>query len=441
MGFNPSDKQAAFCNYLGSSERGLHVLGQGAQGGGKSSCVIRGWATWLSVDCPPGQKHICTYADERQGKWELGEMLREWSEETGLKVDLKAQVWLTESLQGEWQKVLPMPYGKALADPKFLNWNLASIFVDEAVNMPQGTRKNLISRLRAIENPLAVWCYNPVDNNNFKKEVHDPVERGDMTGRIFVFKLTDNPALPPGYREMQEFNYPSGADRTRMIEGEWAANPSQVYADRFTEWTEINTKGRIRPKPEGDPLWWAAGVDPDDGSGTTAAILFGRWPYVTPEQPGGVWACEEWGNVQADNKMDGIEKSLEIVKQFTTDRSVASWVIDAAGGDMIPEIAKMAQGTVLTSGRPPLSVVDSIKHVQRFFNNGWLWIDPKCTETIAEGSDYRNPEDGNKYGDVKPVKANDHYMDALRYLLSKTAPLSQPVQTPMVPAPAYRRAA
>ena len=343
-------------------------------------------------------------------------------------------------MRGEWQKIFPMPYGKSLADAKFLNWNLASIFVDEAVNLPAGSRKNLISRLRAVHKTLAVWCYNPIDNNNFKKEVHDPVMRGEISGEVFVFKLSDNPSLSPEYRIMQEFNYPSGAERTRMIDGEWAANEGLVYPNRFTVWTDINTKGRIRPKPDGDPMWYAAGIDPDDGSGTTAATLFGRW-LPTNSSPGGVWAIEEWRNVQSDTKMDGIEKAAGIVEQFTEGRSISSWVIDVAGGDIIPELAKMVQGTVLTSGRPPLKVVDSIKHVQRFFNNEWLWIDPACAYTIEEGLEYRYPDDGNKYGEVKPIKAKDHFMDDMRYLLSKTSPLASAPSAPMAPSPARRVAA
>ena len=156
-------------------------------------------------------------------------MLYEWSRETGLRVKLTASRWYVESLSGEDQVVVPMPYGKAIADPKFLSWNLASIFVDEANNMPAGSRKNLISRLRAIENPKAIWCYNPIDKNNFKKELYDPIVSGAMEGNVWVFKPSDNPSLPHGYIEMQEWNYPSRADRVRMLEGEWSAMEGLVY--------------------------------------------------------------------------------------------------------------------------------------------------------------------------------------------------------------------
>ena len=46
--------------------------------------------------------------------------------------------------------------------------------------MPEGSRRNLISRLRAGDMLRAVWCYNPIDLNNFKRGVHDPVSGWDV---------------------------------------------------------------------------------------------------------------------------------------------------------------------------------------------------------------------------------------------------------------------
>ena len=95
---------------------------------------------------------------------------------------------------------------------------------------------------------------------------------------------------------------------------------------------------------------------------------------------------------------------------------------------------------MITSGRPPLPVVPSINHVRRFFNNEWLWIDPGCVDLIEEGTKYHYEEGGHdKYGDIKPVKENDHGLDALRYILSQTPPLSIPKpEARIMPSPARR---
>ena len=91
----------------------------------------------MAAECPPNKRHVATYALDAQGKIEIAGMMRDWADETGLRVKLQAREWQVESLHGPAHRIIPMPYGKALADAKFLNWNLASIFVDEAPSMPR----------------------------------------------------------------------------------------------------------------------------------------------------------------------------------------------------------------------------------------------------------------------------------------------------------------
>lgn len=418
--FVPSAKQAKLCRDVLAPGRPLHFMVQGAQGSGKTSLAIRAWAADLATVCPPGQRHIVTYADERQGKHELGKMLREFSLETGIRTTLQAKVWYIESLLGERQTVLPISYGKGYDEAKFLNWNLASIFVDEAVNMPHHSRQNLISRLRAVPNPLAIWCYNPKDKNKFKASLYDPIADGLLAGNLYEFALVDNPGLPEGYVEMQMANYPDEADRIAMVLGKWAAREGPVYRKRFTDWSEHNPEGRVREAPVGiPPLWYIVGVDPCDvpgGGGTTAATLLACYPE-TLDNPMGVWQVGEYYWKQSEGYMDGLQSARAIVDDFER-YSPKLWVVDQAGGDMAPDIAKMVGGEVKSSGRPALPVVESINHVKRFFNNGWLWLDPRCENTIAEGQAYHYPEDAeDKYGDLKPVKDYDHALDAMRYAL------------------------
>ena len=63
------------------------------------------------------------------------------------------------------------------------------------------------------------------------------------------------------------------------------------------------------------------------------------------------------------------------------------WVIDQAGRDMIPLLSERVAGKVVlsTQGGSPLRVGPSIKKVQRFFDSGWLWIDPKLGASPRRG--------------------------------------------------------
>ena len=151
--------------------------------------------------------------------------------------------------------------------------------------MAQQLRQRLISRLRSIPQPRAMWSYNPDDANGFKEQLFDPVERGDLSGEIWKFKMSDNPSLPVGYMDMMLGNYPLTHERARYIDGEWATAVGAVYPFRHL-YTELNAEGRVTPPPTGEPLMYIAGVD-WAASTVTCALLLGRWRE-------GWWVVDEW---------------------------------------------------------------------------------------------------------------------------------------------------
>lgn len=65
------------------------------------------------------------------------------------------------------------------------------------------------------------------------------------------------------------------------------------------------------------------------------------------------------------------------------------------------------------------NVTDGIREVTTALAGG-MTIDPSCVHTIAEYESYQYP-DGTKREDDKPVKQNDHAMDAVRYALQGLA--------------------
>ena len=60
--------------------------------------------------------------------------------------------------------------------------------------------------------------------------------------------------------------------------------------------TTSTRQGRVRSRPAGDPLWYAAGVDPDDGSGVTAGVLGARYRE-------GMWLVDEYRNDRRTNRL------------------------------------------------------------------------------------------------------------------------------------------
>jgi PBSX family phage terminase large subunit len=82
-------------------------------------------------------------------------------------------------------------------------------------------------------------------------------------------------------------------------------------------------------------------------------------------------------------------------------------------------------------------IVAGIDHVRELFKQGRIHIHPDCKNLIMELETYRYPDkkpDNNEA--EKPVKENDHLLDALRYALFT----NQPIIKKYDPTPSYFRA-
>ena len=67
-------------------------------------------------------------------------------------------------------------------------------------------------------------------------------------------------------------------------------------------------------------------------------------------------------------------------------------------------------------------VLEGIGRVTDVLAHGFT-IDPSCVNTIAEFESYRYPEGGKQDHIDKPLKENDHALDALRYaIMGEAAP-------------------
>ena len=412
MPFRPSDKQAALARF--PSRDVLHILVQGAMGAGKTVACVPAWLSWMAFSCPPRERHVMAFPDKRQGRYELGDIAREWADDTGLRVRLGVESWEIESAHGAPHTVLPLPFGTGGTSAKWKNWNLASIYVDEAPELPVESRKRLISRLRSIPNPRAIWSYNPDDMNGFKAELFDPVEGGELSGEIWKFRMSDNPGLPAGYLEMMLANYPLAHERARYIDGEWAIAHGAVYPFRHLA-MELNVEGRVTPPPVGEPLMYITGVD-WAVSTVTCALLLGRWRE-------GWWVTDEWRHDGARRgEMPTPRQAREMHEHLTAHgtRSIRQWTVDRTAADLLVALAEVAAGEVVPSHGETL---DTVRSTARHFDAHNLHISPTCHHTIHSVEQHRWPVTASYYGTPKPLKdGSEHEAEALRYALCRVAP-------------------
>lgn len=73
-------------------------------------------------------------------------------------------------------------------------------------------------------------------------------------------------------------------------------------------------------------------------------------------------------------------------------------------------------------------IIAGVDHLRELFKQGRIHIHPDCKNLIYELETYRYPEKKpDKNEEEKPVKENDHALDALRYALYTNKPIIEPV--------------
>ena len=86
-------------------------------------------------------------------------------------------------------------------------------------------------------------------------------------------------------------------------------------------------------------------------------------------------------------------------------------IVDPSAASFIVELRK--RGYVIKKARN--DVLDGIRFVASLLNQELIAVSQDCPETIKEFASYVWDEKAADRGEDKPVKANDHCMDALRY--------------------------
>ena len=117
------------------------------------------------------------------------------------------------------------------------------------------------------------------------------------------------------------------------------------------------------------------------------------------------WIQEEWYKTK--------QTTDQIAEQANLYKSTKVYA-DSAEPDRI-EILKKAGLNVRQVSKDIIAGVD---HVRELFKQGRIHISPDCKNLIHELETYRYPDKKpEKNEDEKPIKENDHALDALRYAL------------------------
>ncbi|MFH8530471.1 PBSX family phage terminase large subunit [Streptomyces tendae] len=291
----------------------------------------------------------------------------------------------------------------AQAEPKVRGLTCAGAYVDELTTLPKTFYDQLNARC-SVDGSRIYATTNPDNPNHWARKEYLLRPR-EQRLRSWHFMMDDNPGLSEEYKARQKQAH-RGLFYKRNILGLWVMAEGAIY-EAWDEATHV-----VDELPEMTRYW----LGMDYGTvNATSVILLGEGV------DGRLYACAEWrhDSRQAQRQMTDAQYSAAIrawlAEQGVTpewsfvDPSAASFITQAYE-DGFPNLAR-AQN----------EVSDGIRDVASLLAAGLLRVHRSCTGLIEEMPGYVWDEKAAEKGEDKPVKLNDHSVDALRYAVHSTA--------------------
>jgi PBSX family phage terminase large subunit len=280
---------------------------------------------------------------------------------------------------------------------------LAFAYVDEATCIPAPFWRMLLSRLSIKGSQLLATCNPEGPAHWLKKEYLDRSHELDLTH--WHFTLDDNPSLDPKYKEDLKKEY-TGMWYNRYILGLWAVAHGLVY-DSFDE---VN----IFENPHPAPNYYIVGVDYGTTNATAAvlcAITPKMWPQIRIEDEY-YYDSAKKGRSKTDDEL------VDDLKSFMGYRNISAIYVDPAAASL--KIAmRQANLPVLDANN---DVLHGIKITSKFIANKNIVIHRKCNTLLEHIQSYAWDPKAADRGEDKPLKVNDHILDALRYAIVTAFP-------------------
>lgn len=281
--------------------------------------------------------------------------------------------------------------------------------IDEATDINEEVFELLKSRLSLPWSCCDITTNPSFPQHWFKKFLDSQAEGVDIY--LQQYTLYDNPFLPPDYVHSLEHEYAGTVWYKRYIMGEWAIADGLIYP-MFSQAIESPFLG------VGEE--YALSID----YGTQNAFAGLLWA-----REGRTWhAIHEYrysGRDTGRQKTDAdYVKDMEGFVQQLPETAFAGGglltIIDPSATSFIAAIRR--SDTPFRVRHADNDVLDGIRDVATCLQNGTVRVSNECTETRKEFEGYTWD---NKSVEDKPIKINDHLMDALRYLV-RTLRLAKP---------------
>lgn len=268
---------------------------------------------------------------------------------------------------------------------------LAGVLFDEAALMPESFVNQATGRCSVDGSKYWFNC-NPANPSHWFKAGW--IDKREEKRLLYLhFTMDDNPSLTERVKERYRSMY-AGVFYSRYVLGQWVAAEGRVYP------MYDNTV----PAEDRDYSRYVISMDYGTQN-PTAMLLWGR--------SGGVWyALREYyhsGRETGTQKTDQ-QYYNELVK-LAGGLPIFRLIIDPSAASFIALVEQERKFKVWDADN---AVLDGIRHVAQCLDWKLILFNSCCRRTIQEFESYAWDE---KATEDRPMKTNDHAMDAVRYFV------------------------
>lgn len=378
---------------------------------------IRSGKTWAAV--ASFISYTLQYEDTQfglaaPGQKQIQNVLLHTAEELGMPLRPSHDYYTIPSA-GKPNRIVTFPIERAESNKRISGHTFQGALIDEAVDCNETAVNVLIERCSM---PSArIWMItNPKQPSHWYRENFIvPVEEGRVPGVHIPFSIDDNPVLEDSYKDSLRELY-KGVELQRRYYGKWVLGSGAIYP--------TIEKAFLPKLPHGDPYRFDISVDHASAS-ITHALLIAYYPDSYDQ----AIVVDEWRNDGRETTLTWNEQIAGILKHFrpwVRKVGIFRWIADIAPAGFQVALSKYLKRPEFGNrggnvhGAYKIAVKEGIDLVELWQQEEKFFIGPGCHYLRSELANYEWDKRAAERGDDKPVKANDHGPDALRYYITTT---------------------
>lgn len=287
------------------------------------------------------------------------------------------------------------------AETKIRGSTFAGAYIDEITLIPESFWTMLLSRI-SIPNAKIFATTNPDSPFHWLKKNYLDRQK-DLNLMRWTFDLEDNPSLSEDFKTNLKAEY-RGLWYRRYIDGEWCLAEGTIY-DFFDE------KIHCIDSPPGQAREYIVGID----YGTSNPCAFVLVGYNQSHYPN-MWIEKEYYyDSTKHNRQKTDSEYAQDLKNFIDGYGISGIYIDPSAASFKLECQRQGIRNMFDAEN---EVLDGIRFTAGLFINGTLKICRGCKNLMHEMTSYVWDSKSKDRGIDKPLKQNDHLLDATRYSLS-----------------------